>query len=461
MLENIKNFTVYPTNRCQLNCDYCMNVNSNEDMTLETARKVVEIANNGSVESVTFFGGEPLINFKIIKYFVENLRENIIIRLTTNAILLQGEIADFLSSHKKVRVQISLDPDMKKRSGNYEELILDNVKKFIEKNKGIDRIIEVNSVIRKENFEYYKNYYYKFLINELEFDLINSSYPRQDTSDLKIWNELENDMIDKLSNGYRPQYCGFDGYIKVNLKDNMENDGCFFCESCDKEITIAPDGSLYACYQFYNYRKFKIGHIDTSIDDELYKIWLELENKRKTQCASCNIYTTCRSGCSYNHYVNNGMFGVNDKTVCEMRKLSFEAGKRIYEKVIEKSSKMNISFLFTKNIYGKDKFRNFTVNKLKKDMHEKSDIKLLEKNFPLKDEFSIYKISEEIYGVYFHKNKKMFKIKRDLAALLEITAYEGLEYAIEYLSENNKLEDKEVINIINSKLMMIKSIYKE
>lgn len=108
------------TKRCNLSCPYCFVSQGNQDMTLETAKKGVEIAiknaekhsiENNYVERplVIFFGGEPLLMYeKIIVPIVKEYSDRCDFSLTTNGVLLNEDVVDFLSKNN-VEVLLSFD----------------------------------------------------------------------------------------------------------------------------------------------------------------------------------------------------------------------------------------------------------------------------------------------------------------------------------------------------------------
>lgn len=107
------------TTACNLNCKYCQANNGtkvpNCFMTLETAEKAVEIALQSPERNLSFEfqGGEPLMNFSVIKHIVEyseehNTNHNIAYSIVSNLTLLTDEILDFFAEHN-VSISTSLD----------------------------------------------------------------------------------------------------------------------------------------------------------------------------------------------------------------------------------------------------------------------------------------------------------------------------------------------------------------
>lgn len=131
-LENVlKNeigqITFEVTQKCNLRCDYCIyqddnpkfrNFSSHEDMTFETVKKVIDYAKDKMKKDfyITFYGGEPLLNFSLIKQCVEYVKElkcesKIMYSLTTNLTLMTKDIAEYLASIPNFAVVCSIDGD--------------------------------------------------------------------------------------------------------------------------------------------------------------------------------------------------------------------------------------------------------------------------------------------------------------------------------------------------------------
>lgn len=109
------------TNACNMGCVYCQAQDSDSitkgKMSVETAKKAVDIALQSPSKNLTFEfqGGEPLINFEIIKFIVEYAEQNageheIEFTVVTNTLLLNDEIIEFIVQHK-MTVSTSLDGD--------------------------------------------------------------------------------------------------------------------------------------------------------------------------------------------------------------------------------------------------------------------------------------------------------------------------------------------------------------
>lgn len=102
------------TYRCNMRCGYCPVEQSNEDMSMETALLALEhfFANADSPGRVRFFGGEPLLNFEIVRgatRAAENFCGELSMDLTTNGTLLDDETIRFFEAGAHFELIVSID----------------------------------------------------------------------------------------------------------------------------------------------------------------------------------------------------------------------------------------------------------------------------------------------------------------------------------------------------------------
>lgn len=122
--SNLQQITLEVTEKCNLRCKYCIYTDENEahrnfdthDMSWNIAKKAIDygIEHSGKRLAVTFYGGEPLLQFDLIKRSVEYTKKvagdkHISHSMTTNMTLMTKEIAEYLSSVERFSVVCSLD----------------------------------------------------------------------------------------------------------------------------------------------------------------------------------------------------------------------------------------------------------------------------------------------------------------------------------------------------------------
>lgn len=102
------NITFWVTERCNLACKYCYVHKQPKTMTLETAEQTIKYFTDkfdatvaaGKRINVALHGGEPLLNFDVIRYIIKTLKErydgHIIFTMTTNGTVFEKDIYDFI-----------------------------------------------------------------------------------------------------------------------------------------------------------------------------------------------------------------------------------------------------------------------------------------------------------------------------------------------------------------------------
>lgn len=210
LLENylerkINMVTIQLTQSCNLRCSYCIysdfkndgqRTHSGKRMSLETAKKAVDFLAVHSVDSesvsIGFYGGEPLLEFELIKNVAE-YAEGILgdkylnFSITTNATMLSDYIIDYLKEHN-FQLMISLD-------GPKE--IHDVNRRFASDGRGsFDTVLENIRMVK----ERYPDYFDKISINMVidpqnDFDTINSLFT---ASDIFGYNNVQSSIIDDI-----------------------------------------------------------------------------------------------------------------------------------------------------------------------------------------------------------------------------------------------------------------------
>jgi len=166
--------TLQVTQNCNLRCGYCVysgdhqnRSHSNKVMTFETAKKAIDLIASQSLEldeiSVAFYGGEPLLEFELIKKCVDYIEEtlegkSIVYAITTNGTLLTPKLADYFAEHN-INITISLDGsknehDVNRRFANGKgsfDVIMSNIEKIKRHNPEFIKKIAINTVINPKS----------------------------------------------------------------------------------------------------------------------------------------------------------------------------------------------------------------------------------------------------------------------------------------------------------------------
>lgn len=181
--NHVEKLTLQVTQRCNLRCEYCIysgnydnRQHSDLDMSFETAKKAIDLYLRSSGEmgeySLGFYGGEPLLNLKLIKQCVEYAKSKTLGRkigfaMTTNATLLNDEVVDYLQ-REHFKIMISLDGSKKDHDRHRKfqngkgsfDVIQKNLKRIRERYPQFFANITYNSVINPDNdYQSIKSYF--------------------------------------------------------------------------------------------------------------------------------------------------------------------------------------------------------------------------------------------------------------------------------------------------------------
>ena len=307
-LSNI-NLTVLPTIACNLRCPYCFEQNKPNDMMSEkTADRLVDFLSEhryAETYSLTWFGGEPLVNIKMMEYLLGKLDNPDFLKRTyhsivTNGTLLKGRAIELFEKYPLDSVQITLDGTKelhdKKRffqdgRGSYE-IILKNLDDFVKRCP--KTVVSVRVNLDGSNVHLYK---------EIE-SMINSRY--------KGFKVRCYPAILRVNPGCNPE--GFLAPMDVVAfhRDNSfgENGKFYFYPSHKSKgctatqvssYVIGPKGEIYKCWEHVGDKNCVVGSIFSNESQNkrlLNKLLLNGHCYNDAKCLECAILPLCTGGCA-------------------------------------------------------------------------------------------------------------------------------------------------------------------
>ncbi len=349
----VKALCLHIAHDCNLRCRYCFASTgdfgtSRKLMTLETGKKAIDfiIEKSGSRRNleIDFFGGEPLLNFNVVKDIVEYALEkgkafNKVFRftLTTNAVLLNDEHKEFINKYMG-NVVLSIDgrPQvndyMRQRidsRGTYFD-ILPKIKDLAE-SRGQDRYY-VRGTFTRKNLDFSKDVLH---LADLGFKQISVEpvvagddtdyYIRQE--DLPIlFKEYELLALEYVNRRKSSDWFNF-----FHFMIDLENGPCAYkklkgCGSADEYLAVTPEGDLYPCHQFVGMDEFKMGNVNfsTEINRDIRRKFVEQTIYSKPECKKCWAKFFCSGGCAANALKSNNCLTKPYTIGCELEKKRVE-----------------------------------------------------------------------------------------------------------------------------------------
>jgi uncharacterized protein len=348
---------------CNLSCIYCFERNNEslsgnniKFMDSKTAERsidfLINISNDNNNLHVCFFGGEPLLNFKILKHTVlyaerlgDILNKKFFFSLTTNATLLRDEVISFLIKHK-IRILISLDGDLQTHNAN---------RPFSNGTGSYSQIIKNLKKLRKNKFDYSAratvtlkdinniNSNYKHLLS-LGFNNIHFEHALGKNGNFQINSDIDIEVIKKqyyliakkiISNYKSGRKFSFTPITKSigNIISGLKmNYSCFIGRGY---LAIDVDGDIYLCHRLVGNRTFIMGNVmDDSYDTKWFDIiHNEMDVDDREKCSICWAKYLCGGGCYALNYENNQDIRIPLENYCKIIKYSIEMALMIYCKV--------------------------------------------------------------------------------------------------------------------------------
>jgi len=361
---DIKSMCLHVSHACNLACGYCFAEggdygtgaikNSSLHMSLDTAKKAIDflVKFSGKIKNleVDFFGGEPLLNFEVVKDVVAYARslekqynKNFRFTFTTNALALNDDAIKFLNDEME-HVILSIDGrkdvhnsirKTKNGEGSYDK-ILENSKKFA-KARGIKSFF-VRGTFTAENLDFtkdvlalYSEGFDKISLEPVVLEDKHSLAIRKEHLPV-IFEEYEKLTAEYLAHRARGDWFTF-FHFNLNLYDGpCEQRLLSACGAACSYIAIAPDGTMYPCHQFVGMNEFKIGNAAIGSYSRTIPIRFGDKNHilEKPVCKECWARYYCGGGCVAASIKYNNSMVTPHEISCRMQKKRIECALAVW-----------------------------------------------------------------------------------------------------------------------------------
>ncbi len=348
----VKALCLHIAHDCNLACRYCFAEEGEYHgrralMSFEVGKKALDflIANSGNRRNleVDFFGGEPLMNWKVVKDLVAYGREQEKIHnkhfrftLTTNGVLLNDEIMEFCNKEMG-NVVLSLDGrkevndkmrPFRNGAGSYD-LIVPKFQKFAESRNQMNYYVRGTFTHHNLDFADDAIHFADLGFKQMSIEPVvappEADYAIREEDLPKIL-----DQYDKLAVEYIKRKKEGRGFNFFHFMIDLNAGPCVAkrlsgCGSGTEYLAVTPWGDLYPCHQFVGQENFLLGNVDTGITNTPVRDEFKLCNVyAKEKCRDCFARFYCSGGCAANSYNFHGTITDAYDIGCAMQKKRIE-----------------------------------------------------------------------------------------------------------------------------------------
>lgn len=348
----IKALCLHIAHDCNLACKYCFAgkgeyCGDKALMSFEVGKRALDflIENSGTRRNleVDFFGGEPLMNFDVVKQLVAYAREqekihnkNFRFTLTTNGVLLTDEVMEF-ANKEMYNVVLSLDGRKETNDrlrvsrngkGSYD-MIVPRFQKMAE-------LRHQEGYYVRGTYTHYNTDFAKDILHiaDLGFKQVAMepvvADPKEDYAlkeeDLPVllnqYDILAKEMLRRSRRG--------DGFTFFHYMIDLTGGPCIYkrisgCGVGTEYMAVTPWGDLYPCHQFVGNEKFKLGDVFNGIQNQELRDEFKLCNVyARKECHDCFAKMFCSGGCTANAYHSTGSLTGTYKLGCDLHRKRIE-----------------------------------------------------------------------------------------------------------------------------------------
>ena len=353
----IKALCLHVAHTCNLNCSYCFASQGKYHgeralMSFEVGKRALDflIENSGTRHNleVDFFGGEPLMNWNVVKELVAYARvqekihnKNFRFTLTTNGVLVDDEVIDFCNKEMS-NVVLSLDgrPEVHDRlrvdymgRGSYD-LIVPKFQEFVKRRGG--KNYYMRGTFTHNNIDFTNDIFHMADLGFTELSMEPVVCSPEDASaltqeDLPIlfdqYEILAKEMIKRKKEG-KP-------FTFYHYMLDLTHGPCIYkrisgCGSGTEYMAVTPTGELYPCHQFVGDTKYLLGNIWDGVTNKDVQNEFKLCNAyARPECNDCWAKLYCSGGCAANSYHASGKITGIYEYGCELFKKRIECAVMI------------------------------------------------------------------------------------------------------------------------------------
>lgn len=361
----VKALCLHIAHDCNLACRYCFAEEGEYHgrraiMPCEVGKAALDFligasGNRRNLE-VDFFGGEPLMNFGVVKELVAYGREqekihnkNFRFTLTTNGVLLDDEVMEF-ANREMANVVLSIDGrkevndrmrPFRKGAGSYD-LIVPKFQKFAESRN--QEKYYVRGTFTRNNLDFSRDVLH---LADLGFQQISvepvvaapeESYALRMEDLPQLFKEYDKLAVELVKR--QKEHRGFNFF---HFMIDLEGGPCVAkrlsgCGSGTEYLAVTPWGDLYPCHQFVGNEGFLMGNVMEGVKNTaLQKEFKQCNVYAKEKCRDCFAKFYCSGGCAANSWNFHGSITDTYEVGCELQKKRVECAIMIKAALAEET----------------------------------------------------------------------------------------------------------------------------
>ena len=346
-------YVLHITDECNFRCKYCYENKCNKKLSFENIKSLINIIaqNKEKNPTLTFYGGEPLLEKEIIYKTVEYVREiekkedvKFNFKINTNGYLIDDDFLEF-AERNDFYFCYSIDGNKEAHDANRVtaggigtfDIVKENAKKVLDAKVKIVAMMVVN----RNNIEYLgESVRYLF---SLGFENVLFALDYSDKwidSDLEI---IKREYL-KLSELYYEKTMNEDSFYMFPFENKIdayisEKKRCLMeCNLGYKSVNISTDGKVYPCMQLVDNSNYVIGDCVNGIDVE------KRANLKKVEeyevCKECLIKDRCKHTCACVNKLSTGDVTQLSPFVCETERIIIEIADEVANRLYKAESSM-------------------------------------------------------------------------------------------------------------------------
>ncbi len=357
----VKAMCLHVAHDCNLRCAYCFADEGayhkrRELMSAEVGKAAIDflIEKSGKRRNleVDFFGGEPLMNFDVVKEVVAYARKrekeagkNFRFTLTTNGVLLNDEKIAYMNEHMS-NVVLSLDGRKETNdrvrcrvdgSGSYDSIVPKLLKVAESRNQD-------NYYVRG-TFTAYNRDFSKDVLHLADLGFKQTSVEPV-VSDPNEPYAITEEMLPELFREYETLVEEYlerkkdgKGFNFFHFMIDLDQGPCVIkrlsgCGAGCEYLAVAPNGDIYPCHQFVGVEEYRMGNLkEEGLNGEIRNLFESCHVYTKSKCRDCFAKFYCSGGCMANACLLNGDINEPHEISCQLQRKRVECS--LYAKAVE------------------------------------------------------------------------------------------------------------------------------